>query len=270
MQFKHLTLPDQNIDGYVPESLELRLPDNTTLPLENQHFLLYIPWQDSYLALVPTHFQSFFKIVLPYLGVRTTDVHTAICMNIMRDFSRDFQRLGVGEKLVGLALMLHDSGWSQLSEAEVAASLGVTGLQLTASALQPKEKHAVEGEKIARQLLLAHQTELNITEADIELICKAVLYHDKPEAVAGMGNAMPLEVQFLVDLDHIWSFTQENFWQDTLRKGVTSETYHQNLQQDLATYFVTELGKKKAQLLLDERAQEIILLKEWKETHATN
>ena len=61
---------------------------------------------------------------------------------------------------------------------------------------------------------------------------------------------MPLEVQLLVDLDHLWSFTHENFWQDTVRKGVEAKIYLKNLEQDLDSYFVTNAGKQKARELL--------------------
>lgn len=48
------------------------------------------------------------------------------------------------------------------------------------------------------------------------------------------------------DVDHLWSFTKENFWQDTVRKEIDPELYAQNLARDLDGYFVTDAGKKKA------------------------
>jgi len=61
----------------------------------------------------------------------------------------------------------------------------------------------------------------------------------------------------LVDLDHLWSFTHQNFWQDTLRKGVQPKEYVQNLQRDIDDYFVTDQGKELALKLLNERLDEV-------------
>lgn len=144
-----------------------------------------------------------------------------------------------------------------MSEEEIASSLGVTGLALTEQAIGPKEKHAVLGAEIARKVLTPRQAELGMSDQDRETIATAILYHDKPEQVVNAENEMPMEVQLLVDLDHLWSFTYLNFWQDTQRKGVAPREYLNNLQRDLDSYFVTELGRQKARSLLLERAREI-------------
>lgn len=249
-------LPPTNL----PADLKLALPTDSQLPVDQQHFLLYIPWDDFYLELVPSEFKAFFKFILPYLGARTTDVHTAICSSYLDDILAQFDR-PVNRRVVAIALFLHDSGWSQLSEEEIAHSLGVTGLKLSAISLGPKERHAVEGEKIARQILATYQFEPPLTETEIELIAKGILYHDKPEEVAGADHPMPLEIQALVDLDHIWSFTYQNFWQDTVRKGVTPPEYLRNLEADLDAYFVTLGGKALAKRMLTERAAEVAMWK---------
>ena len=40
----------------LPADIDLALPKNSKLPLNQQHFLLYIPWKEKYLALVPDEF----------------------------------------------------------------------------------------------------------------------------------------------------------------------------------------------------------------------
>ena len=99
---------------------------------------------------------------------------------------------------------------------------------------------------------------LTLSQSEIELICKAILYHDKLEAVAGSENEMPIEVQLLVDLDHLWSFTYLNFWQHTMRKGFETKEYLENLKNNLDIYFVTEIEKNKAKELLLHREKGVI------------
>lgn len=242
-----------------PTDIPLALPKSNNLKPEDQHFLIYIPWNDAYINLIPGEYRQFFLEVLPYLQARTTDVHTAVCLQYLDEFIQKAQLTGtkVKRNVVAYALILHDSGWSQMSEQEIAASLGVSGLVLSQTATAPKEKHALLGEKIARQILTEKQIELSLSDSDIDLICKAIHYHDKPEKVAGAHKEIPIEVQLLVDLDHIWSFTHFNFWQDVLRKGVEPKEYLANLGRDLDGYFVTRIGKEKARLLLVERESEI-------------
>ncbi len=240
--------------------ITLKLPPDSNLPESEQHFLLYIPWQDTYLDFVPQEYKNFFKQILPFLSARTTDVHTAVCMQYLDEFILQAQKNGhqPNRDILAYALMLHDSGWSKMSESEIAASLGVKGLALSETAMGPKEKHAVLGEAIARDILYKEQEALGLSNEEIEIICKAILFHDKPEAVAGLGNEMPIEVQLLVDLDHVWSFTQLNFWQDVQRKGVPAQEYLENLGNDLDSYFVTEIGKQKAKELLSQRTLEVL------------
>lgn len=242
-----------------PVDVPVSLPEKSQLPESEQHFLIYLPWNNEYLKFVPQDFQEFYREILPFLSARTTDVHTAICMQYLDEFIAKVEAMGkvVNRNVLAYALMLHDSGWSQMTEQEIAHSLGVKGLALSESALAPKEKHAILGEQIARKILKEKQNELQLSENEIELICKAILFHDKPEAVAGAENEMPIEVQLLVDLDHVWSFTHLNFWQDTLRKGVDPKEYLENLRADLDSYFVTDIGKNKAKELLAQREQEV-------------
>lgn len=259
MSLKEVSFPDVLQTSYLPDDIQLLLPENSQLPLEQQHFLLYIPWNEKYLELVPDEFRDFFTEVLQYLRVRTTDVHTAISLSFLDELINRFPNGSVNRRVLALALILHDSGWSQLSEEEIANSLGVSGLKLTPGAIGPKEKHAAKSEEIARRILTTYQFEQQLTQDEIDLICKAVLNHDKPQEVAGAEQPMPLEVQLLVDLDHVWSFTHENFWQDTVRKGVNPREYLHNLDSDLDDYFVTDEGKELARSLLRQRAEEVVV-----------
>lgn len=256
MQFTEVSFPGVLPSTRLPIDINLALPNDSQLAQDQQHFLLYIPWNNKYLNFVPTEFRDFFQYILHFLQVRTTDVHTAISSSYLDNLVRRINK-PINRRVVALALLLHDSGWSKLTEQEVANSLGVRGLKLSETAIGPKEKHAIEGEKIARKILQNYTFKPELSESEINLICKAILYHDKPEAVAGSEKPMPIEVQVLVDLDHLWSFTHENFWQDTVRKGVLPQEYLNNLENDLDSYFVTTEGKELARELLAQRTGEV-------------
>lgn len=236
-----------------PKDIKLLLPQ-TDLPKDQQHFLLYVPWEEKYLQFIPAEFKSYFIDCLPQLSVRTTDVHVAFCFQYFNQLISDYekhQHQNVNRRVLGLALILHDIGWNRLSQAEIAASLGITGLALNPKAIGPKEKHAIEGGIIARKKL----NRWNLPESEINLICQCVRWHDQPQKVA--SGSMPTEVQLLVDLDHIWAFTRLNFWQDTKRKGVKPTDYLRNLSTDLDNFFVTSEGKTLAKELLREREKEV-------------
>lgn len=260
MQFKTFSIPGVVAEKMIPVDLNLQLPESITLPKEQQHFLIEIPWDETYLALVPADFKDFFVQILPHLGVRTTDVHTAVCLGFLDAFLQNFPEKKINRKVVGYALALHDIGWSLMSEQEIALSLGVTGLTLNAAAMAPKEKHAVKGVALARSILETYPTQRPLLDDEKKLIYDSILFHDKPSEVAGKGNEMPLEVQILVDLDHLWSFTHQNFWQDTVRKNIDPAIYIKNLKRDLDSYFVTKTGKETAKKFLELRSNEVVQL----------
>lgn len=257
MRFKTFNLPtSENV--LIPKDLELAIPNNSSFNKNLLHFLIYIPWQDKFLKYIDPDWQPFFKEILPYLHKRTTDVHTAKCMPFINELINNIKK-PVDKNLITTAFILHDIGWSKLSDNEIANSLGVTGLALSEKALGPKEKHAALGKEIAQDILSKDRLFPKLSNQQKELIYKAILYHDKPWELAVNGE-IPLEIKIVCDVDHLWSFTHENFWQDTVRKNVLPNVYAKNLEKDLEDYFVTTEGKTKAKKLLLERTKEV---KEW-------
>jgi hypothetical protein len=251
MRFKTISAPHG--ESYqIPEDINVVFP-MSDLKVDQLHFLAYIPWDEKYLNRVPIDFKDFFIFVLPYLKSRTTDVHTACVLSFLDELIGDQP---VNRRVIAIALILHDSGWSRLSETEIADSLGYSGLKLSTDAIEPKEKHAIESVNIARKVLKEYSFTVPLNDIEISLILNAIRYHDKPEEVTRNGQVPP-EIKLVVDLDHLWSFTHENFWQDTIRKGVSPQEYYDNLTHHLNDYFVTKVGKEKARQLLKDRLKEI-------------
>jgi len=247
------------VSAWIPEDVELRLPEHSSLDPADLHYLIYIPWHDDYVTRVDPAFRDFFKLVLPYLHVRTTDVHVVTCLPFIPELIQA-ARVPVDRRSVEIAFILHDSGWSQMTEVEIAHSLGVEGLNLSGEAVDPKARHALLGRDVAEKVLGSYPFQPPLSPTQKEWIYQAILYHDKPWELASAGE-IPIEMKIVCDSDHLWSFTHLNFWQDTVRKGVRPDIYLTNLGDDLASYFVTEPGKQKARELLDIRCQEIEIWK---------
>ncbi|MFI5271212.1 MAG: HD domain-containing protein [Candidatus Saccharimonadales bacterium] len=254
IEFRPYTSPTGS-EYLLPSDVELRLPSESSLPPESMQRLVYIPWDDKYLDNVPGEYQEIFKGILPELGVRTTDVHIAVCTPYVKKLGDTMVKL-FNHRAVYLGFMLHDIGWNQLTDEEVASSLGVAGLQLNEGAVGPKQKHAVLGSQRAAEILEEISLDPPLSADEKELIVGAVRYHDEPWKLSESDD-IPLEMQIVCDVDHLWSFTHLNFWQDTVRKGVEPEVYISNLERDLDGYFVTEQGKKMAHDMLKERRAEV-------------
>lgn len=236
-------------DKYIPEDIELIVPKNS-----DSNTLVYIPWDDKYLDYVPEHLKSFFIKALPYLGVRTTDVHTAICTSYIDDIIRLYGGK-VNRRVIDLGLILHDIGWSSLSEQDIIDSLSdYKGLELSDTSMGPKKRHAVEGVKVSKKLLDEFDFEPALKEEEKKEILEIVLLHDTPENTSVNG-------QLVADLDRLWSFTHENFWQDTIRKNVLPDNYLDNLNNDCEGYFSTKAGLTIAKELLNDRTKEVNQLK---------
>ena len=265
ISFKRVVTPD-NKCFYVPTDIELVFPKES-LPSDLVRCLVYIPWQRDYLHFPPERYRPFLEYVLPYLRTRTTDVHTAVCLSYLSIHIKKLERemrTEISEKIVAYGLILHDCGWSALSKKEIADSLAVEGLEVKGEALGPKRKHADEGVRIARKILDEYKFKPALTGEEKEAICGAVFWHDKTEEVK--RRELPIEVKAVVDLDHLWSFTRLNFWQDTVRKDVSPRDYVENLKHDLDSYFVFRTGKELAYTLLKERKKEVSALQSQKET----
>lgn len=168
----------------------------------------------------------------------------------------------VDEKVVHIAFILHDAGWSQMSEKEIAASLGVEGLALSGSAVNPKNRHAELGKELAQRFLEEYSFRPPLTSRQKDLIYEAVLYHDRPQLLATLGG-IPASVRVVCDTDHLWSFTHLNFWQDTVRKRVDPRVYLKNLENDLEGYFVGEPGRRKARQMIELRGAEVKSWEAW-------
>jgi hypothetical protein len=257
--FRKLLTPDKKV-FYMPVDVQLAFPREPLSPSLRRR-LAYIPWKGSYLRFSPKRYRDFLEYVLPYLKPRTTDVHTALCLSYLKPYSETLEKtmeIEMNKRVVACGLTLHDCGWSALTEREIADSLAVKGLSLENKALAPKRRHADEGARIARKILNDYEFEPPLKKREEDLICDVVFWHDKIEEVR--KPKFPAEIKAVADLDHLWSFTKPNFWQDTVRKNIKPQSYSKKLGHDLTSYFIFEPGKKLARGLLKRRKDEVSAL----------
>lgn len=262
MQFKAALLPGRQF-AFVPANLDILIPKAHRIPAAEKHHLAYLPWQNSYLALVPAEYRAFFKFVLPHLHARTSNVHTALSVaQLPHLLARTKQT--VNEHLVYLALILHDCGWSQVNQADLVKSFNYNGVSPTGpDSMQPKQKHLVYGEALAYKLLDSFDFKSHtLTSHDIYTISEIIRRHDHDAAWehGKYGHISP-EVKIVCDADRLWSYTHENFWLDTIRKNVPADAYLELINNEINSYFFTPAGKARARELIAQRRPEVAAYK---------
>lgn len=249
--FKEVLSPVDERIYYVPKDIDIRFPGQYDVSPERLHLLAHIPWNDAYLAQVPTQYHDFFNYVLPHLNVRTTDVHTARSVSFVRELVDGIGR-PVDERVIYIALIVHDCGWSRLTQHDIADSLDYSSIAFTPKAATAKIKHTVYGSAQALQLLTEYAVDLQLTLQQMHFISDVVHYHERPYQYGGPKKT-PLELIIACEADRLWPFTHENFWLDTIRKGVEPAQYIENVASAVDEMLLTKQGKAIALRLLAER-----------------
>jgi HD domain len=242
----------------IPDDISIVFPDDAGLTAEQRQATAYIPWNDHYLSLVPTPFQAFFTSVLPYLGSRTTNVHTALSVSqlaylIERSDEQPDTRIAY------LATILHDTGWSKVSLQGIADSLSYKGVTLSQSSQLPKQQHVLIGAALAFDILDDFDfKDQPVSETAKRHISQIIRQHDYDAPWdKGRYPELSAETKIVCDADRLWSYTHENFWQDTIRKDVSAREYVTTLSQAIDGYFITPQARDRARQLIDERQYEI-------------
>ncbi len=257
VRFDEMTLPTGRL-ATIPNDIPLVIPENASLSAEQRCTLASIPWNDTYLEHVPAKYQAFFLYALPYMSARTTSVHTALSVAQLTPLLRATSE-PVDANIVYLAVILHDIGWSKVNHEGIVASLSYSGVELSQSSQIPKRQHGLYGEAMALDLLEAYDFgDKPLSSADALKITDAIRQHDHDAPwEAGRHGAISLETYLVCDADRSWSYTHENFWQDTIRKNVEPEIYIKKIGDAIDGYFFTDQGRHHARTLLAVRETEV-------------
>ena len=255
--FKKVRLP-AGIFKYVPQDIKIKIPLHRDIEPERLQLLTYIPWDDSFINNVPEKYRGFFCHVLPHLNARTTDVHTAVSISFVPELIATSSKR-VDERLIYLALIVHDCGWKKLSRHELADSLDYKTIAFSPNAEEAKLKHTIYGSAHAYELLGEYDNGKPLTINDKRLISDFVRYHEKPYDF-GPDSRVPHELIIACEADRLWPFSKENFWLDTIRKGVDPEEYINIVNDSVEIMLLTDQGKAIAKRMIAERKSEVHLL----------
>jgi hypothetical protein len=243
----------------VPEDISIRFPSHTDVAPERLHLLAYIPWDDQYMEYIPKAYHDFFRHVLPHLHPRTTNVHTALSMSFLPELIEATSQPVDGQVLY-IAVAVHDCGWSQVSHHEIADSLDYSGIAYTEGAAEAKAKHTIYGHAFSFQLLDKYSFNPSLTLEEKTYISDIVRFHERPHEYGGSRKGAA-ELLIACEADRLWPFTYQNFWLDTVRKGVEPYQYIENVAKAVNEMLLTEAGKKIARRLVAERRREVAQLK---------
>lgn len=244
----------------LPTDVTLEFLDTPGLTARQLCATTYLPWRQKYLEHIPKAYQDFFEHALPHLGNRTTDVHTALSVAQLPFLLKHTQEQ-VDDRIVYLAVILHDTGWSKVSHQGIADSLSYSGVvPKSEAAALPKQQHILIGTALAYDLLDNYDFgDKPLAEDEKRHISQIVRRHDYDSAWdRGKFPELSAENQLVCDADRLWSFTHENFWQDTVRKNVRPEDYLLTISGEIETYFITPQGKLRAHGLVAKRRSEVI------------
>lgn len=255
INFQKITLPTGDVK-HIPDDITVEFPKQAEVTLERLRLLAFIPWDDAYEEHIPVQYRYFFTFAMPYLGARTTNVHTALSASFVPELMSSIGRPD-DELLLYLAVILHDCGWSMVSQSEIADSLDYKAIAYTPIAAHAKMKHTIYGAALAFRLLDEYSFEQPLGLEQKELIGDIVRFHETPWRYNSSTESLPRELVITCEADRLWSFTHEGFWLDTIRKDVEPSEYLQSCEKAVDEMMLTESGKQIARRLIDDRRKEV-------------
>lgn len=255
INFQKITLPTGDVK-YIPDDITIKFPKPGEVTLERMRLLAFIPWDDKFEECIPVQHRYFFTFAMPYLSARTTNVRTALSVSFIPELMNSIGRPD-DESILYLAVILHDCGWSMVSQSEIADSLDYKGIAYTPIAAHAKMKHTIYGAALAFRLLDEYSFDQPLGLEQKELISDIVRFHETPWRYSGTTEVLPSELMITCEADRLWPFTHEGFWLDTIRKDVEPLQYLESCENAVNKLLSTEPGKRVAGRLVDERRKEI-------------
>ncbi|PLX39750.1 MAG: phosphohydrolase [Deltaproteobacteria bacterium] len=186
------------------------------------------------LSLPKGVFKDIFERAKPYLMVRENDVHTLIAYSLAVKL---LEGAKVDERVVLAAVILHDTGYSELTAEEMSQSL-----MADPEGNVFRIKHEEEGARIAAKIL----DELGFGDQEVKHVSKIINGHDS------RMTSISSEDEIVKDADKLYRFTSTGV--DFMRRwaGMEPSTCLKWLKGKIEPWFFTERAKEMAAALIDE------------------
>lgn len=177
------------------------------------------------LALAPED-RAVWERAVPYLGVRANDGHTIYAYGIARALVDLHPEANPGVVLP--AIILHDTGWSQVDPDEVLQAIAPGG-----SRPDLVLRHEKEGARIATEIL----TELGRPDEVIAQIVTIVDGHDSRLTALSLDDAL------VKDADKLWRLTPHGV--DTVMEwfGLTRDEAHRLIASRVHDHLFTDAAR---------------------------
>ncbi len=182
---------------------------------------------------MPKSHECLWEHALPYLDVRSNDIHAMYSYNFARRLTRLYP--DANPEIVLPAIILHDIGWSTVPEDKVLEAFGP-------KMRYPKlrRQHEVEGARMAREILASCDHDATLIDDIVGIIDG----HDTRKESRSIDDSL------VRDADKLWRYTM--FGLETNREwfGHTTQEQLALLDEWLGTRFYTDAGRHMAEGLI--------------------
>ena len=180
--------------------------------------------------MTPHRHEKVWLAAKPHLRMRKNDVHVPIAYRCAERLLQHHPEANA--EVVLLAILLHDTGWSEIDEREIREkAFGPNMKQVLQSDL--RRRHEQIGARLARETLTA----LNHPQSTIEEVVAIIDGHDsRPEALS-------LNDQLVKDADKLWRFTTTGIAVACDWHKFTPARYAQYLEEDIIPTLFTEAAR---------------------------
>lgn len=180
---------------------------------------------------------------LPYQDKRDDAGHAFITL----EYAKQLVDLEGGDPNIVLpAIILHDTGWSQLSRDEWMVVFSPTASP--ADEMVVRVRHQEEGVKLARRILEELDYSARWTEEIIEIISE----HDTRKGFISNNEGL------VRDADKLWRFSKTGFDADVARFAIQPQALHDKLAGQIyqSGFFYSETSRLLAREELERRRRE--------------
>ena len=193
-----------------------------------------VPAADGLVGVVtlPGPYAEIWRLAEPYLKTRSNDGHTIYAYGIARALV-DLHP-AADPDVVLPAIILHDTGWSQVPDAEVLEAIAPGGGRPDLVI-----RHEKEGARIAAEVLAAVGHDVERTERILEIIDG----HDSRREALSLDDAL------MKDADKLWRLTPHGV--DTVMDwfGLDREQAHRLIASRVHDHLLTDAGRTMARVL---------------------